>query len=95
MKPSKLYEALHALIGERVPLHIWGACGVGKPPMTPRARTATNRSSRNDVLGMPTAIPENTTTQVLAVPAKPARGVVLEFATKMRQSRGREVALNA
>src|SRR5947209_4949387 len=22
MKPSKLYEALHALIGERVPLHI-------------------------------------------------------------------------
>ncbi len=30
MKPSKLYEALHALIGERVPLHIWGPCGVGK-----------------------------------------------------------------
>ena len=30
MKPSKLYEALRALIGERVPLHIWGACGVGK-----------------------------------------------------------------
>ena len=30
MKPSKLYEALHALIEERVPLHIWGACGVGK-----------------------------------------------------------------
>ena len=30
MKPSKLYEALHALIGERVPRHIWGACGVGK-----------------------------------------------------------------
>ena len=23
MKPSKLYEALHALFGERVPLHIW------------------------------------------------------------------------
>jgi MoxR-like ATPase len=30
MKPSKLYEALDALIGERVPLHIWGVCGVGK-----------------------------------------------------------------
>ena len=30
MKPSKLYEALHALICERVPLHIWGDCGVGK-----------------------------------------------------------------
>jgi MoxR-like ATPase len=30
MKPSKLHEALHALITERVPLHVWGACGVGK-----------------------------------------------------------------
>jgi hypothetical protein len=25
-----LYQALLALIGERVPLHVWGACGVGK-----------------------------------------------------------------
>jgi MoxR-like ATPase len=30
MKPSQLYEALTALISERVPIHIWGACGVGK-----------------------------------------------------------------
>ena len=30
MKPSELFEALHALITERVPLHIWGTCGVGK-----------------------------------------------------------------
>jgi MoxR-like ATPase len=30
MKPSELLEALHALIAERVPLHIWGAGGVGK-----------------------------------------------------------------
>jgi hypothetical protein len=30
MKPSELYEALHALISERVPLHVWGPCGVGK-----------------------------------------------------------------
>jgi MoxR-like ATPase len=30
MKPSELYEALHALICELVPMHIWGACGVGK-----------------------------------------------------------------
>ena len=30
MKPSALFEALHALIGQRVPLHVWGACGVGK-----------------------------------------------------------------
>jgi MoxR-like ATPase len=30
MKPSAFLEALHALIGQRVPLHIWGACGVGK-----------------------------------------------------------------
>jgi hypothetical protein len=44
---------------------------------------------------MPTSIPENSTTQVSAVPANPARGVVLELATKMRQSRGREGGLNA
>jgi hypothetical protein len=25
MKPSALLEALHALISQRVPLHIWGA----------------------------------------------------------------------
>jgi shikimate kinase len=25
-----LFEALHAPISQRVPLHIWGACGVGK-----------------------------------------------------------------
>jgi hypothetical protein len=30
MKPSTLYEAIHALIPQRVPLHIWGAPGVGK-----------------------------------------------------------------
>ena len=30
MKPSELFEALHAVIPERVPLQIWGACGVGK-----------------------------------------------------------------
>ena len=24
------FEALHALISERAPVHIWGACGVGK-----------------------------------------------------------------
>jgi MoxR-like ATPase len=30
MKPSELFEALHALITEHVPLHIWGAYGVGK-----------------------------------------------------------------
>ncbi len=29
MKPSELYKALNALLSERVPLHIWGACGVG------------------------------------------------------------------
>jgi MoxR-like ATPase len=30
MKPSMLCEALLALIGQRVPLHVWGPCGVGK-----------------------------------------------------------------
>ena len=83
-------DAIHAELSKKA-----GASPAPEPPMTPRAGTATNSSSRNDVLGMPTAIPESTTTLVSAVPAKPARGVVLEFATKMRQSRGREVALNA
>jgi len=82
-------DAIHAELSKKA-----GVSPAPKPTMTPRTRTATNSSSRNDVLGMPTAIPENTT-QVSAVPAKPARGVVLEFATKMRQSRGRELALNA
>lgn len=30
MKPSMLVEALLVLIHQRVPVHIWGACGVGK-----------------------------------------------------------------
>src|SRR5260370_9774424 len=30
MKPSELFEEFHAFITERVPLHMWGACGVGK-----------------------------------------------------------------
>ncbi|MGO8773100.1 MAG: hypothetical protein ACLQHT_02440, partial [Terracidiphilus sp.] len=82
-------DAIHAELSKKA-----GASPAPEPPMTPRTGAATNGSSRNDVLGMPTAIPDNTT-QVSGVPAKPARGVVLEFATKMRQSRGREVALNA
>jgi hypothetical protein len=48
-----------------------------------------------EALAASAALSINTAHEVLAVPAKPARGVVLEFATKMRQSRGREVALNA
>jgi len=33
---DSLYQnsVLHVLIGERVPLHIWGACGVGKSQIT-------------------------------------------------------------
>jgi MoxR-like ATPase len=30
MKPSVLVEALLLLIEQRVPVHIWGACGIGK-----------------------------------------------------------------
>jgi hypothetical protein len=36
MKPSMLYAALHALIAERVPVHIWGAPGVGKSQIARR-----------------------------------------------------------
>jgi len=45
MKPSKLYEALHALIGERVPLHIW-ARAVSENRKSPRrSRTISTLSS--------------------------------------------------
>jgi hypothetical protein len=83
-------DAIHAELSKKA-----GPSPAPEPPMTPRTGMATNSSSRNDVLGMPTAISENTITQAEAMPSKPVRGVVLEFATKMRQSRGREVAQNA
>jgi hypothetical protein len=41
------------------------------------------------------ALSINTADEVAAGAAKPTRGVVLEFATKLRQGRGREVALTA
>jgi MoxR-like ATPase len=47
MKPSKLYEALHALIGERVPLHIWGPCGVGKSQIVFQVANDTQREFRD------------------------------------------------
>jgi hypothetical protein len=45
MKPSKLYEALHALIGERVPLHIWGSYTI-----TPEALMSLYKQHHGDVL---------------------------------------------
>jgi hypothetical protein len=42
MKPSALCEALHALISQRVPLHIWGACGVGKSQIVAQVATSLN-----------------------------------------------------
>jgi MoxR-like ATPase len=42
MKPSALLEALHALISQRVPLHIWGACGVGKSQIVAQLATSLN-----------------------------------------------------
>jgi hypothetical protein len=37
MKPSRLFEALITLIEERVPLHLWGSCGVGKSQIVAHA----------------------------------------------------------
>jgi AAA domain (dynein-related subfamily) len=45
MKPSALFEALHALIGQRVPLHIWGACGVGKSQIVAQVASGLNWQS--------------------------------------------------
>ncbi|HEX2918236.1 MAG TPA: MoxR family ATPase, partial [Edaphobacter sp.] len=39
MKPSMLRAALLALIGERVPMHLWGACGVGKSQIVAQVAT--------------------------------------------------------
>jgi hypothetical protein len=63
-------------------------------PLAPASQTP-DGSAMEEVLAMQAAIPINVAGQVPAVPNKTAHGVVLEFATKMRQSRGREVLLNA
>ena len=42
MKSSALFEELHALIGQRVLLHIWGACGVGKSQIVAQVATDLN-----------------------------------------------------
>ena len=59
---------------------------MGPAPQKPAAASANSRGN-----GAGTAAPERGKTMA----AKPARGVVLEFATRMRQGRGKEVALNA
>ncbi len=41
MKPSALFEALHALIGQRVPLHILGACGASATSNNPKSHFET------------------------------------------------------
>lgn len=63
-------------------------------PLVPAVQTADGPMIA-EALAASAALSINTADEVAAVPAKPARGVLLEFATKMRQSRGREAALNA
>ncbi|QHN02729.1 tyrosine-type recombinase/integrase [Granulicella sp. WH15] len=57
-----------------------------RPPSETRAVAVAQEASQ----GAESRRPE----RAEAIPAKAARGVVLEFATRMRQSRGREVLLN-
>ena len=57
MKPSELFEALHALISERVPVHIWGACGVGKTQIG--AQVAADRKCEYCTSGPCSLIPFN------------------------------------
>ncbi len=70
-------------------------------PATDRPRTASGSSrseSENPVAAVAQESSERahraTVERAETTEAKPARGVVLEFATRMRQSRGREVLLN-
>jgi predicted secreted protein len=51
-------------------------------------------SSIEHVSAMAIAIQDKAADRIAEVSAKPVRGVVLEFATRLRQSRGREVLLN-
>ncbi len=70
-------------------------------PATDRPRTASGSSrseSENPVAAVAQESSERahraTVERTETTEAKPARGVILEFATRMRQSRGREVLLN-
>ncbi len=45
MKPSKLYDALQALIGERVPLHIWVRAGLENRRSSLRSRAVSTTTS--------------------------------------------------
>ena len=69
MKPSMLYEALLALIGERVPLHLWGPCGVGKSQIVYQVAEETQREFRDvragqldpvDLRGLPYLVSKQT-----------------------------------
>ena len=86
----KTLDAIHAELSKKA-----GTSPAPEPPMTPRTGKVAKGSSRNAVLGMPMAITEDTTAQAAAVPAKPVRGVVLEFAPKLPTTRRKEVLLNA
>ena len=73
----------------------------GPVPPEPSAASGDSRSqNQNENLVAVTAqetlkeSPHEIRGQAESAKAKPVRGVVLEFATKMRQSRGREVLLN-
>jgi len=43
MKPSHLVEALITAVPQNVPLHIWGACGVGKSQLVQQVARQLNR----------------------------------------------------
>jgi len=71
----------------------------GPAPQEPRAAARDSRSvNENPVVavaqGGSERTPGATVERAETTEAKPVRGVVLEFATRMRQSRGREVLLN-
>jgi integrase len=72
----------------------------GPAPDGPRTASGSSRSeSENPVAAVAQEsserAPSATVERAEATEAKPVLGVVLEFATRMRQSRGREVLLNA
>ncbi len=97
---------LYAVVGGRVrtainSIHgeLMGTGTTGPVPQEPAAASAMNRGEsanpRAETKNESPAKERNAASTQEEMPlTKPVRGVVLEFATRMRQSRGREALLN-
>ncbi len=82
-------EAIHTELSRKA-----DAPATPEPPTPPGTKTTVGSPTEKDVVKRGGAIPNDRTVQVAAATAKPARGVVLEFASKLPPTRRKEVLLN-